>query len=163
MDWSGDPWVFFLSCGLNELPVSLHMTRCDFYCGSLEEIDELWKLCRFKRWNLIPLFRKGKLWMSMHRRHSGMVVGDMSFYRKFKHDCMDDCTLDEEYTQTLLSVLDPTVSNPPHLSFSLLPCLLLWGRGLELGWGQDPEQDRGREQDFHICRYKNYGFAFFAF
>jgi hypothetical protein len=69
----------------------------------------------------MPLFRKdqlrkGELWMSMHRRHAGMVVGDMTFYRKFKQDCMDDCTLDEEYTQTLLSVLDPTVSNPLHLT-----------------------------------------------
>lgn len=82
----------------------------------LKRLFELWNFCRFKRWNPMPLFRKdqlrkGELWMSMHRRHAGMVVGDMTFYRKFKQDCVDDCTLDEEYTQTLLSVLDPTVSN----------------------------------------------------
>lgn len=45
----------------------------------------------------------------MHRRHAGMVVGDVTFYRKFKADCRDDCVLDEEYVQTLLHILDPKV------------------------------------------------------
>ncbi len=70
--------------------------------------------CRFKRWKTEPLFktqelRKGELWMSMHRRHAGMVVGDVTFYRKFKADCRNDCVLDEEYVQTLLHCLDPKV------------------------------------------------------
>lgn len=67
---------------------------------------------RFKRWKTEPLFkmqdlRKGELWMAMHRRHAGMVVGDVTFYRKFKADCRNDCVLDEQYVQTLLHTLDP--------------------------------------------------------
>ncbi|KAG0614009.1 hypothetical protein M758_6G144300 [Ceratodon purpureus] len=75
-------------------------------------VESFSPLQRFKRWNPEPVFemnklRKGELWMSMHRRHAGMVVGDVTFYRKFKADCRDDCTLDEQYTQTLLHCLDP--------------------------------------------------------
>ena len=53
--------------------------------------------------------RKGELWMSMHRRHAGMVVGDVTFYRKFKLDCHTECVKDEMYAQTLLYVKDPQV------------------------------------------------------
>ena len=75
--------------------------------------------CRFKHWNPEPVFRieqlqKGELWMAMHRRHAGMVVGDVTFYRKFKGDCSVEgviCTLDEQYTQTLLHCLDPEVGH----------------------------------------------------
>jgi hypothetical protein len=45
--------------------------------------------------------------MSMHRRHAGMVVGDVTFYRKFKLDCHTECVKDEMYAQTLLHVRDP--------------------------------------------------------
>lgn len=55
--------------------------------------------------------RKGELWMSMHRRHAGMVVGDVTFYRKFKLDCHTECVKDEMYAQTLLHVKDPQVIN----------------------------------------------------
>ncbi|KAG0504869.1 hypothetical protein M758_N012000 [Ceratodon purpureus] len=51
--------------------------------------------------------RKGELWMSMHRRHAGMVVGDVTFYRKFKLDCHTECVKDEMFAQTLLHVKDP--------------------------------------------------------
>ena len=51
--------------------------------------------------------RKGELWMSMHRRHAGMVVGDVTFYRKFKQDCTDECVKDEMYAQSLIHVKDP--------------------------------------------------------
>ena len=53
--------------------------------------------------------RKGELWMSMHRRHAGMVVGDVTFYRKFKLDCHTECVKDEMFAQTLLHVKDPQV------------------------------------------------------
>jgi hypothetical protein len=80
--------------------------------SSTSFIESFSPLERFKRWDPEPVFemgqlRKGELWMAMHRRHAGMVVGDVKFYRKFKADCRNDCTLDEQYTQTLLHCLDP--------------------------------------------------------
>ena len=76
----------------------------------------------YRRWETLPHFRrdqlrKGELWNSVHRRHAGMIVGDVTFYRKFKADCIAACTLDEEYVQTLLFVRDPEVRH------SLLPLL----------------------------------------
>jgi len=60
--------------------------------------------------------------MSMHLRHAGMVVGDVTFYRKFKADCRNACTLDEQYAQTLLHTLDPTVRTEctPSIIFTLI-------------------------------------------
>ncbi|KAG0620586.1 hypothetical protein M758_4G227800 [Ceratodon purpureus] len=83
---------------------------------SFVEAFSVWE--KFRRWQTEPLFRsedvrKGELWMSMHRRHAGMVVGDVTFYRKFKSDCFQRselksyCVLDEMYTQTFLSIRDP--------------------------------------------------------
>lgn len=68
----------------------------------------------YRLWETLPHFRKeqlrkGELWNSVHRRHAGMIVGDVTFYRKFKADCVAACTLDEEYVQTLLFVKDPEV------------------------------------------------------
>lgn len=78
-------------------------------------------LCRFKKWEKWePVIkkedlRKGELWMSMHRRHAGMVVGDVTYYRKFKLDCHHECVKDEMFAQTLLYIKDPQVRSPKQL------------------------------------------------
>lgn len=66
--------------------------------------------------------------MSMHRRHAGMVVGDVTFYRKFKLDCHTECVKDEMYAQTLLHVRDPAVRplQECHLAAFLLKSVPLW-------------------------------------
>jgi hypothetical protein len=70
--------------------------------------------------------------MAMHRRHAGMVVGDVKFYRKFKADCRNDCTLDEQYTQTLLHCLDPKVSSM-FVAELILFCKANFGKGIYRG------------------------------
>lgn len=95
------------------MPVRSFPYVYDYFMNSTTSFVESYSpLKRFKRWHTEPLFKleqlhKGELWVSMHRRHAGMVVGDVTFYRKFKADCRDDCVLDEEYVQTLLHILDP--------------------------------------------------------
>uniref|UniRef100_A0A7I4BUQ7 Uncharacterized protein n=1 Tax=Physcomitrium patens TaxID=3218 RepID=A0A7I4BUQ7_PHYPA len=99
------------------MPVRSFPYIYDYYMNSTTSFVEAFSpLQRYKHWETRPVFkmsqlRKGELWMSMHRRHAGMVVGDVTFYRKFKADCRNDCTLDEQYIQTLLHTLDPKVRN----------------------------------------------------
>lgn len=81
----------------------------------------------YRRWPTEPHFRrdqlrKGELWISVHRRHAGMIVGDMLYYRKFKRDCSAECTVDEEYMQTFLSVKDSKVRSQSEALRVWDPC-----------------------------------------
>ncbi|KAG0618720.1 hypothetical protein M758_4G087700 [Ceratodon purpureus] len=112
-------WFVLLSDAC--IPVRSFPYVYDYYMNSTTSFVEAFSVMeKFRRWEIGPLIqgkdvRKGELWMSMHRRHAGMVVGDVTFYRKFRSDCVrraelqSFCVPDEMYTQTFLHVRDPQV------------------------------------------------------
>ncbi|GBG68701.1 hypothetical protein CBR_g3243 [Chara braunii] len=59
------------------------------------------------------LFRKGSQWWALNRRHAGLVVADMIYYRKFRDWCRVTnekaqwCFPDEHYIQSFLMIIDP--------------------------------------------------------
>lgn len=54
------------------------------------------------------LMRKGEAWITVHRRHAGMIVGDHYIFPKFKHHWYQWGIHSEVYVPTLLTVADPT-------------------------------------------------------
>lgn len=68
------------------------------------------KFAILKKWNQeSELFRnqtrKGEAWMSLHRRHAGLIVGESKLYGKFDRDLVG-AAHDESYIQTMLAIAD---------------------------------------------------------
>ncbi|KAG0564816.1 hypothetical protein KC19_8G142300 [Ceratodon purpureus] len=68
------------------------------------------KLATRRKWNQEPEFRrnqtrKGEAWMSVHRRHAGLIVAESKLYAKFDRDLVG-AAHDESYIQTMLAMVD---------------------------------------------------------
>lgn len=53
------------------------------------------------------VMRKGEFWITLHRRHAGVVVGDRYVFPRFKHNWYRWGLLAEVYVPTLMAVADP--------------------------------------------------------
>lgn len=53
------------------------------------------------------LMRKGEFWVTLHRRHAGVVVGDQYVFPRFQHNWYQWGLTCEVYIPTLMAVADP--------------------------------------------------------
>lgn len=53
------------------------------------------------------LMRKGEMWITVHRRHAGLIVGDHYVFPRFKHHWLAWGYPSEVYIPTLMSIADP--------------------------------------------------------
>jgi hypothetical protein len=52
--------------------------------------------------------RKGELWITVHRRHAGLIVGDFHIFPKFELEWKPNAISCEIYIPTLMYIADPS-------------------------------------------------------
>lgn len=68
-------------------------------------------------------WRKGSQWFEVNRKLAIDIVGDNTFYPRFKEFCRPSCYVDEHYFQTMLTIL------APHLLANRTTTWVDWSRG----------------------------------
>ncbi|KAI5336879.1 hypothetical protein L3X38_016148 [Prunus dulcis] len=68
-------------------------------------------------------WRKGSQWFEINRKLAVRIVGDTTYYPKFRDFCKPACYVDEHYFQTMLSI------ETPHLLANRTLTYVDWSRG----------------------------------